>query len=97
MYVLLGLLLHWIRHIISLPMCTTAHQHQGREEDIEIVLGLEAEPHQGTTHYWGLPYQLVTPGAHSNKQTNKPWNFFKYRIQVCNPRVQGKCILRIVP
>ena len=37
----------------------------------KIVLGLEAEPHQGTTHYWGLPYQLVTPGAHSNKQTNK--------------------------
>ena len=38
---------------------------------IKIVLGLEAEPHQGTTHYWGLPYQLVTSGAHSNKQTNK--------------------------
>ena len=37
----------------------------------KIVLGLEAEPHQGTTHYWGLPYLLVTSGAHSNKQTNK--------------------------
>ena len=48
-----------------------AQQHRAREEDIKIVLGLEAEPHQGTTHYWGLPYQLVTSGAHSNKQTNK--------------------------
>ena len=37
----------------------------------KIVLGLEAEPHQGTTHYWGLPYQLVTSGAHSNKQNKQ--------------------------
>ena len=73
MCALLGQVLHRISHFSFSSLCH-GPQHQGCEEDIKIVLGLEAEPHQGTTHYWGLPYLLVTSGAHSNKQTNKQTN-----------------------
>ena len=66
MCVLLGQVLHRISHVkggflgqesisclfvCPFPPHATAQQQQGREEDIKIVLGLEAKPHQGTTHY----------------------------------------------
>ena len=83
MCVLLGQVLHRISHlrggflvqesicclfVCPFPPHARAQQHQGPEEDIKIVLGLKAEPHQGTTHYLGLAYLLVIPGAHSNKK-----------------------------
>ena len=67
------------------PRHTMAQQHQGHEEDIKIVLGLEAETHQGTTHFWGLPYpywQLLWPTKKTIKQNKQYENGVTLRVKI---------------